>query len=342
LTDQIQNLKKLKILFMGTPEFGAVVLRALATSQHQVVGVLTQPDRPVGRKNILTPPPVKVVAQEFNLPLLQVEKLRGAAAQEQLSSLANDADVFVVASFGMILPQVVLDMPRLQCLNVHGSLLPLYRGASPVAQAILDGVEASGVTIMLMERGLDTGPMLSKTEVPLTPDETQTSLMLKLAQVGADLLLETLPRWVAGTITPEPQDNAKASVTGIISKNAGHIDWTNSAAHIERMTRAYDPWPGVFTYWNGQNLKILKAEVFQSEQLYSLNPNLESTVVQNPGQVFLAQVEVGTNVKPQQRLVIATGSGWLAPLELQLPGKKALAVRDFLSGQSAIVGAILK
>ncbi len=324
----------LKILFMGTPEFGAMVLRALATSGHQVVGVVTQPDRPAGRKNLLTPPPVKLTALEFGLPLLQVAKLRDQAVQAQLRQFSQSADLFVVASFGMILPPSVLQLPRLGCLNVHGSLLPAYRGASPVAQAILDGWSESGVTIMLMERGLDTGPMLSRRAVPLAPHETQASLMLRLAHVGADLLLETLPGWANGQIEPTPQDPAQATITGTISKDAGRIVWTQSAAYIERMTRAYDPWPGTFTTWNGQLLKILQADVLADAVVKIIKP---TNVLPAPGLAFLAQ----TSDTTLPRLVIATGEGWLAPCELQLAGKKATNARDFVSGQSTLIGAVL-
>lgn len=325
----------LKIVFMGTPEFGAVVLRRLATSPYQVVGVVTQPDRPVGRKNLLTPPAVKVTAQEFNLPVMQAAKLRDPAVLAQLHQFSREADVFVVASFGMLLPTAVLQMPRLGCLNVHGSLLPAYRGASPVAQAILDGKRETGVTIMLMEKGLDTGPMLSRQAMTIAPGETQAGLMSKLAEVGAALLLETLPAWAAGGIEPQPQDPTQATLTGIISKDAGRIDWAKSAVYIERMTRAYDPWPGAFTYWAGQLLKILRADVFNQDQLTLVEPNVSAP---EPGWIGIAQI--GSDPKAQ-RLVVATGEGWLAPRELQLAGKKALASRDFLTGQRQLINAIL-
>ncbi|MEI6043668.1 MAG: methionyl-tRNA formyltransferase [Chloroflexota bacterium] len=326
--------RSLKILFMGTPEFGATILRALVASPHKVIGVVTQPDRPAGRKNVLTPPPVKQAALELGLPVLQVERLRGAKVVAELKHFSQEADLFVVAAFGMLLSQTILDLPPLKCINVHGSLLPEYRGASPVAQALLDGREETGVTIMRMEKGLDTGPMLSKVVIPITPDETQTSLMQKLAESGASLLLETLPRWAAGEIRPEPQDETKATLTGIIEKEAGRIDWREPATLIERKTRAYDPWPGLFTYWKGQPLKILKAEVFPEKRVTITEPH-EPT---EPGRVYLARISDGGN---QERLVIATGADFLAPLELQLAGKKAVKIKDFLQGQRAIIGSQL-
>lgn len=323
--------QSLKILFMGTPELGATVLRALAASEHQVVGVVTQPDRPVGRKNILTPPPVKQAAQQLGLPVMQVERLRGSEVLEELRRFSQGADVFVVAAFGMLLPTTVLEMPRLKSLNVHGSLLPAYRGASPVAQAILDGRDETGVTIMLMEKGLDTGPMLSKTVLPIAPDDTQATLMGKLADAGVALLLETLLRWAAGEITPEPQDHSKASLTGIIKKEAGRINWNEPATLIERKTRAYDPWPGVFTFWEGQQLKILKATAFPTEVI-SL---LAATPLPRPGQVLLAPLP---GEGPKEQMVIATGDGFLAPRQLQWAGKNPVSARDFIQGKRAIVG----
>lgn len=324
----------MKILFMGTPEFGATILRALAASPHRIAGVVTQPDRPVGRKNVLTPPPVKQVAQELGLPVMQVERLRGAEVQEELQRFSQGADVFVVAAFGMLLPEAVLNMPRLKCLNVHGSLLPEYRGASPVAQAILDGRKQTGVTIMLMEKGLDTGPMLSKVAVNIAPDETQATLMQKLADAGAKLLLDTLPRWAAGQLTPKEQDNSRATLTTMIKKEDGRVDWHEPAELIERKTRAYNPWPGVFTIWNGQQLKILSAAVWPEDSLILSSTDDKPA----PGEVLLARPNTEGS---REQLVIATGKDFLAPRELQLAGKKAVSARDFLQGQRAIVGAKL-
>ena len=317
------DLDTLKILFMGTPGFGATVLRRLAQS-YSVVGVVTQPDRPAGRKNQLNPPEVKVAAQELGLPLLQLEGLRKPEPQAQLREFAGEANLFVVASFGMILPQAVLDIPALQCLNVHASLLPAYRGASPVAQAILDGLSETGVTIMKMEKGLDTGPMISRVVVPLASDETQPTLMDKLAAAGGQLLVETIPAWVAGQLQPQPQDSAEATHTGIIKKDDGRIDWQQSAVQIERKSRAYDPWPGIFTFWDGQLLKLGKCEVWPAEREVA------------PGQTALA-----TQPGKGEQLVIGTGDDWLVPLSLQLPGKKMLPTKDFVRGYQHFIGTQL-
>jgi methionyl-tRNA formyltransferase len=323
----------MKLLFMGTPQFGAVVLRRLA-GEFDVIGVVTQPDRPAGRKNILTPPPVKIAAQDLGLPVLQVEKLRTAESQAQLHKFSQGAAAFVVASFGMILPVAVLEMPPLKCLNVHASLLPAYRGASPVVQALLDGLTQTGVTIMLMEKGLDTGPVLSQVVTPIEPAETQATLLAKLARDGAELLVQTLPRWAAGEITPQPQDASQASHTGIIQKEAGRINWQESAIVIERKSRAYEPWPGLYTTWNGQTLKLGRCKVYTEVALTNPPPPEN----RQPGQVFLSEIKE-KGAAPQ--LLIGTGEGFLAPQELQLPGKKMLPAADFLRGYRPIVGAIL-
>lgn len=312
---------------MGTPEFGATILRRLAQN-YEISGVVTQPDRPSGRKNQLTPPAVKIAAQELGLPVLQVEQLRSAEVQAELRQFAQGADVFIVASFGMILPGAVLEMPRLKCINVHASLLPAYRGASPVAQAILDGLPETGVTIMRMGKGLDTGPMLSKVVVPIALDETQATLMDKLALAGAELLVQTLPDWAEGKIKSQLQNHAEATHTGIISKEAGRINWQESAALIERKSRAYDPWPGIYTIWNEQMLKIGRCEVYQAAELVLAEP------AEQPGEALTAHVAASPKT---ERLVIATGEGYLAPLQLQLPGKKMLPVSDFLRGYRQII-----
>ncbi len=319
---------------MGTPQFGAVVLRRLA-ADFDVTGVVTQPDRPAGRKNILTPPPVKIAAQDLGLPLLQVEKLRSAESQAQLREFSAGAEAFVVASFGMLLPVAVLEMPPFQCINVHASLLPAYRGASPVVQALLDGLDQTGVTIMLMEKGLDTGPLLTQVVTPIEPQETQETLLAKLARDGAELLVQTLPRWFAGEITPQPQAAGQASQTGIIHKEAGQINWLESAVMLERKSRAYDPWPGIYTTWNDQTLKLGRCQVYSEAALISpVSPSLNRP----PGQVFLSEIK-GKGAVPQ--LLIATGEGLLAPLELQLPGKKMLPAADFLRGHRQIEGSLL-
>ncbi len=322
----------MKVLFMGTPDFGARVLQGLVENNFEVVGVVTQPDRPSGRRNIFTPPAVKKTAQELGLPVMQVERLKEPEVLEDLRKFGRGAEVFVVAAFGMLLPGPVLEMPPLKCINVHGSLLPKYRGASPVVQALLEGSPETGVTIMLMEKGLDTGPMLSKAVVLVGPGETQISLMVKLAEAGSKLLVETLPAWGAGLITPQPQDNSQATLTGIIKKEAGKIDWNEPAGLIERKTRAYFPWPGAYTYWGNQTLKIIKAEVGSPELARSLEA--EKVI---PGKV-LSEIN---QVKAGRTLAIATGAGLLLPLELQLAGKKVVPVKDFLLGQPDIIGSQL-
>ncbi len=307
------------VLFMGTPELGATILRRLA-AEYRVVGVVTQPDRPAGRKNVLTPPPVKLTALDLGLPILQVESLRSPEAQATLRQFAAGAEAFIVAAFGMILPVAVLEMPPQKCLNVHASLLPAYRGASPVAQAILDGLPETGVTIMLIEKALDAGPILTQRQVSIDRNDTQTTLMDKVAATGAELLLDTLPGWFAGEVAPQIQDHNRATYTGIIKKEAGLINWNESAAVIERKARAYDPWPGIYTRWNEQTLKLGRCTVVP------LSPGF------NPGQVELTE---------EGQLLITTGDGGLLPQSLQLPGKKMLSVEQFLQGYRQIIGTRL-
>ncbi len=316
---------------MGTPEFGATVLKTLVDNGFEVTGVVTQPDRSSGRHKKLAAPPVKKIAQELNLPVMQLERLKGEKVIEDLRKFAGGAEVFVVAAFGMLLPGPVLEIPPLKCINVHGSLLPRYRGASPVAQAILDGCQETGVTIMLMEKGLDTGQMLSKTVVPVDSAETQLSLMAKLAKTGSELLVSTLPRWASGQIIPQPQDSSQASLTGIIKKEDGKINWSEPAEIIERKVRAYFPWPGTFTTWKGQTLKIIKARTINSEL-----PVSPGSLPIPPGEV----VEGLVAGKPVP--LISTGQGLLQPLEMQLPGKKPVQSPVFISGYPLFIGSMLE
>ena len=311
----------LRIIFMGTPDFGATVLHALIASTHQVVGVVTQPDRPAGRKNSLTPPPVKIVAQEVGLPVVQVERLRDPATHATLADFG--ADVFVVASFGIILPGAVLAIPPLGCLNVHASLLPAYRGASPITQAILDGHSETGITIMQMDKGLDTGVMLTKAAEPIRADDTTATLSARLADVGARLLLKTLPQWARGSLTPEAQDPTQATLTGLIKKEDGRIIWTQAAVHIERMTRAYDPWPGAFSVWNGQQLRVVRGHVVADDLL--------------PGVVVARAVEGRRGLWP----VVGTGNGALVLDRVQLAGKKEMSGGEFVRGYPAFATSTL-
>jgi methionyl-tRNA formyltransferase len=305
------------IVFMGTPDFAVPPLRALL-EHHTVVGVVTQPDRPAGRGKQVQMSPVKQVALAAGVPVFQPEKLRRAEAIEELRQW--QADVYIVAAFGQILPQAVLDLPPHGCLNIHASLLPRWRGAAPIQAAIRADDAKSGITIMRMDAGLDTGAMLSKRAIPLAADETGQTLHDKLSVIGAELLIDTLPPYLAGTITPQPQDDALATFAPRINKDEGRIDWSQPAAQIERTLRAFTPWPGTFTYWDGKLLKILNGSV---RTPYSVS------------------VPYGTVAHHDGRIAIATGEGWFYPARVQLEGKSAVSIDDFVRGYASFVGAVV-
>lgn len=304
-----------RVVFMGTPEFALPSLQALLR-EHELVAVATQPDRPSGRNKRVQQSPVKQLALAAGIPVLQPMRLCGDEAANTALA-ACQADVFVVAAYGQILPQAVLDLPAKGVVNVHASLLPRWRGAAPIQAAIRAGDEKSGATIMLLDAGLDTGPMLANRAIALAAEETGGSLHDKLATLGADLLMETLPGWLRGEITPQAQDNALATYAPQIKKQAGEIDWSQSAEEIERLARAYQPWPRAYTYWRGERL------------------NIEAGIVM-PGQAPPGQV-----VKQGNRIGIGTGAGLFCPTVLQLPGKKRLPLADFINGYPAFVGAQL-
>ncbi len=306
-----------RLVFMGTPDFAVPVLEALI-GQYEVVGVVTQPDRRVGRGRKVEASPVKVVALAHGLPVLQPPSLRRPEAMAELRDLAPE--VIVVAAFGQILRAEALSIPPRGCLNVHASLLPSYRGAAPIAAAILAGEEKTGVTIMLMDEGMDTGPILSQATCPISPQDTRESLSARLAQSGADLLVDTLPRWLAGEIEPQVQDHSQATYCRIISKEDGLIDWSQSAVEVWRRSRAYYPWPGTYTYWRGKLLKVLRAEALP-----------QWSGERDPGQVITLD----------QGLAVAAGEGALLLREVQLAGKRALSAEEFARGQRDFVGSVL-
>ena len=301
---------------MGTPDFAVETLKALYEAGHEIILAVSQPDKPKGRSGKLAPTPVKEFAMEHDIPVFQPVKIREPEAVEYLSKF--QADVFVVAAFGQILPKSILDMPRLGCVNVHGSLLPKYRGAAPIQWAVINGEKVSGNTTMLMGPGLDDGDMLLKSEVVLADDETGGSLFDKLAIDGGKLAVKTIEALDRGEITPIPQDESQATHVGMISKDMGNIDWSKSAEEIERLIRGLNPWPSAFTFVNGKQLKLWKA-----------------TVVDKAGEPGIV-MDVNKNV-----FTIACGSKALEINELQLEGKKRMAAGDFLRGYQLEVGAIL-
>ncbi len=309
---------------MGTPDFAVPALAALISPSaqaqgYEVVAVVTQPDRPSGRGKQLTPSPVKVLAQFAGLKVLQPETLKNEAAVAELADLAPD--LIVVAAFGQILRQNVLAIPPHGCINIHASLLPRWRGAAPVAAAIRAGDAQTGVTLMRMEEGLDTGPMLARRVVPITPQHTAGSLTAELAEVGAALLLETLPGWLAGEIEPQLQDNSLATLAPRLKKEQGAINWTHSAAEIERQVRAFDPWPGTFTQGPRGQFKVLAVEMAL--------------------RVSPPQPEPGTVFKHEGGVYVATGQGAVRLLMVQPAGKKEMAAEAMLNGQPELLGARL-
>ena len=310
-----------RIIFMGTPEFAVPSLEALIHGDYQVVAVYTQPDRRAGRGQQVTSSPVKQLALSQGLDLVQIEKFKFAGTVEKLAALTPD--LIVVAAFGLLLPPEVLNLPKFGCLNVHPSLLPKHRGASPMAAAILQGDEITGVTIMLLDAGMDTGPILNQKEVPISDEDTTGSLSVKLAKVGAQLLMETLPLWINGRIKPRPQDESGASYSKIITKEDGEIDWRLSTQELWRRVRAFDPWPGSYARWHDKRLKLVKVLPVYGEKS------------DEPGKVVAlpppAPVTVG----------VETGDGVLGLVKLQLEGKRELSAEEFVRGQRDFIGSHL-
>ncbi|MDB5076377.1 MAG: methionyl-tRNA formyltransferase [Chloroflexi bacterium] len=321
----MREATEIRIVFMGTPEFSVPSLRALVGMQHidarpiRVVGVFTQPDRPAGRGQKLTAPPVKTAALEAGIRVFQPERLRQPDALAQLIDLKPD--LIVVVAYAQILPKTVLELPRYGCLNVHASLLPQYRGASPIQAAILDGLADTGVSVMKMDEGLDTGPVLSQVPVPIDPRDTCATLTTKLSAAGAGLLASTLPGWIAGTTLAKPQDDSQATITRLIKKEHGIIDWTLTAVRIEHQVRAMYPWPTAFTHYEGGPLKVLKASVMSGAPEYSGDPGSLLVVEQAP--------------------VVGTGSGLLILEVVQPAGRRPMPASDWLRGAPHVEGTVL-
>jgi len=306
-----------KVVFMGTPDFAVPVLTTLIdVPDFEVVGVVTQPDRPAGRGKKIRQSPVKQAAIKYDLPVYQPEKLRGNDAVKTLS--AWGADVHVVAAYGQILKPNVLSIPQYGSINVHASLLPRWRGAAPIQAAVRAGDAESGITIMQMNEGLDTGDMLLKGTVSLEPHETGGSLHDKLMAMGGDLLVEALRGYIDGHITPTPQDNDQATYAPQIDKKEGRIDWSQSAGEIDRLVRAFMPFPGTYTFWDSSRLKIIAGEAIQGT------------------------LDIGKVAEhPQHDLVVGTCEGLYALHSVQPEGKKPMSVSDFLNGNADIIGAEL-
>lgn len=306
----------MRIVYMGTPDFSVPPLRAMAEAGYDVVGVVTQPDKPKGRGKTLMPTPVKEEALKYGIPVYQPAKVREPAFQEVLRDL--QPDVIVVAAFGQIIPKSVLEMPKYGCINIHASLLPKYRGAAPIQQAVIDGEKESGVTIMKMGEGIDTGDMISKITVPITPEETGGSLFDKLSRAGADLLVETLPHIFDGTAVYEKQpEESPTPYAAMITKQMGKLDFTKSAEELERLVRGMNPWPSAYTFLNGKTLKVWKSCA------EAANEKAE------PGTVLFTD---------KKGIHVACGEGALVLREIQLEGKKRMEADAFLRGYNIETG----
>lgn len=307
-----------RIVFMGTPEFAVPVLQALIETQT-VVGVVTQPDKPAGRGQQLRPSPVKVAAEAAGISVFQPKSLRKPESAAPL--YAWRPDLVVVAAFGQILRPHVLDLPPYGCLNVHASLLPRWRGAAPIQHAILAGDAETGISLMRMDPGLDTGPVYVMEALPLAPDETASSLHDKLADLGGSMIRHHLNAIIAGEISAEAQDDTFSTYAPMIKKDDGVLDWTQSAEQLDRRIRAMTPWPGAFTTWEGKQLKILAAQ---------------------PGDaLFYAPLPYGTVVETGNEIAVTTGSGVLILRDVQLAGKRATDIADFVRGRPHFIGACL-
>jgi methionyl-tRNA formyltransferase len=316
---------KIKIVFMGTPDFAVPTLKALAAeTSFEIVGVFTQPDRPVGRKQQLTPPAVKAAALKLRLPVFQSEKIK--LEIEQLQALKPD--LIVVAAYGQILSATVLDIPAYGCINIHASLLPKYRGAACLQAPILNGDRLSGVTIMKMDIGLDTGPILKQKSIKLSPIETLATLHDQLSELGAKILIPTLKKYLAGKIIPLPQDECAASYIKMLRKEDGRIDWEQPAKAIERKVRAFNPWPGTYSLLSQPALGIDKL-LFK---ILAVRPEPIQVNSHVPGELFMYN----------NALAVQCGQNSLVIIKLQLEGRNIMEVDDFLRGNHTIMGTVLK
>lgn len=304
---------------MGTPDFAVPSLEALLKSDDQVVGVVTQPDRPKGRGQEVIPPPVKVVCQREGIPVLQPLKMK---APEFLEALRQwEPDVITVTAFGRILPQAILALPPRGCINVHGSLLPKYRGAAPIQWAVIRGEEETGITTMLMDEGMDTGAMLLQERLMIHPDDTAGTLAPRLAEVGGRLLVETLRQLKAGTLTPQPQDHSLATLAPLLKKEDGLIDWALLARDIANRVRGLSPWPGAYTYPNGERWTLWRVAI---------------------GQEFSGETPGTVTKVTKERIDVATGGGTIQILEIQPSNSRRMTVAQYLAGHRLTEGISLQ
>lgn len=318
----------IRVAFFGTPEFSVPFLKALAAGPaFEVVSVVTRPNEEAGRGHTLTAPPIKLAAESIGIPVYQPATLKSEDASQALAAMA--ADVFVVFAYGRIIPKAVLELPRLGCVNVHPSLLPKYRGPSPMQSAIRNGDATTGITIMLLDEGMDTGPLLSFVNIGLDDNETLETLTRKVEEQGPSLLVDTVKRLDAGQIAPMPQDDARATVCKLLTREDGRIDWNLPLTEIDRMVRAYQGWPGTWTTWNGSRLKI--HEVAPADFSAGGGSAYGGKAHRSPGTVSMKN----------NRLFADCSDGTLEIVKLQPEGKPPMTADAFLRGYSAIVGAVL-
>ena len=313
----------MRLVFMGTPQIAVPVLESLLVAGHYIAAVYTQPNRPAGRGRGITSSPVKLAAQSLGLPIVEPQSFKKEEEQRRLASFKPEA--VVVAAYAKLLPPPVLELPRWGCINFHPSLLPRHRGAAPIPATILAGDEFGGVSIMLMNEGLDTGPVLAQAEIPVAASDTTGSLNKKLSVVGGQLLNEVLIAWQRGEIKPRPQDDSLASNSSVIYKADGEIEWTKPAEEIWRRVRALQPWPGAFTHWQGRLLKIVEALPVPYDGKAA------------PGQVLAGPLPGNL----QAAFGIATGKGVLGIIKAQLEGKRVMTSEELLRGQRQLIGVAL-
>ncbi len=319
----ILSVPKIRLVFMGTPGFSANLLEALLEKGYHVVGVVTQPDKPVGREQKMIESEVKRVALKHKIPLLQPQRLDSLAIEV---IQGYKPDLIVVAAYGKILPKAVLSIPGFGCINFHTSLLPKWRGSSPIQNAILAGEQETGVTIMLMDEGMDTGDILSQKRIPLASEDTTYLLSEKLFSLGQDLLIETIPLWVKQKIVPRKQDHAQATLCQLIEREDGHINWTDDAEDIYNRYRALTPWPGIFSFWkkDGGLLRLKLVQISFQKQ--------SSQTTHALGEIF----EIG------EKIGVQTGNGIVFLEEVQLEGKSPVAIADFILGNTSLLGSLLQ
>lgn len=322
-TEKNIEIPKIRVVFMGTPTLSATILEALLEKKYNIVGIVTKTDKPAGRKQELIESPVKTVALKNNLPLLQPEKID----QDAIEHIRTwKPDLIIVAAYGKILPEALLDIPGFGCVNFHPSLLPKWRGASPIQNALLSGETETGVTLMLLDKGMDTGDILAQITVPIESTDTTPTLTDKLVRKGVELILTTLPLWIERRITPKKQDETKVTLCQMIERSDGHIIWTDDAESIYNRYRALSPWPGVYTYWK-------KKDDLLRLKLITVSYQKQSPQITNP----LATVfEIGEKVGVQ------TTSGIIFLEEVQLEGKTPLPIQEFLLGNEGFIGSNLE